>query len=326
MPWFWGKTFPLPANDATWPSTPYTPQEFANALRSAAEFRYFSRLAQYGADSVIIQEPSGFNDPWPTGSDGYYVAKFTAQNVVDFITQHLPEYGIPLFGKPIFLVIIPGGSLLDVNALGAHSTFSYNGSNVIWAWMYGSNSLDSATVVATHEIVEAIGANGNAPKELCDDCGKDQPDGVQLFGGTTVAPYFDAQANTCVAPGSAGLPTGPAAQGDDMQPGEVLNANQSISSANGQYTFVYQGDGNLVLYRNKDGGALWASNTDGRPVGVCIMQGDGNLVIYDPHVNPIWSSDTWHDPGSRLFVQDDGNVVIYRPDGTPIWATNTVQA
>jgi hypothetical protein len=119
------------------------------------------------------------------------------------------------------------------------------------------------------------------------------------------------------------LPTGPAAQGDDMQPGEVLNPDQSITSANGRYRFIYQGDGNLVLY---DGGTpLWASGTNGRPVGVCIMQGDGNLVIYARGGQPIWSSDTWQHPGSRLVVQDDGNVVIYRPDGTPVWSTNTVQ-
>jgi len=120
------------------------------------------------------------------------------------------------------------------------------------------------------------------------------------------------------------FPTGSIAQGDDMQPGEVLNPDQSISSANGQYTFVYQGDGNLVLYRNRDGQPLWASNTNGRPNGVCIMQGDGNLVIYDPNVTPVWASNTSQFSGSILVAQDDGNVVIYRPDGTPVWATNTV--
>jgi hypothetical protein len=117
------------------------------------------------------------------------------------------------------------------------------------------------------------------------------------------------------------LPTGPVAQGDDMQPGEVLNPGQSISSPTGQYSFVYQGDGNLVLYRG--GTPWWASGTDGTAPGVCIMQTDGNLVIYAPGSQPIWSSDTSHDPGSRLVVQDDGNVVIYRPDRTPVWATNT---
>ncbi len=122
---------------------------------------------------------------------------------------------------------------------------------------------------------------------------------------------------------SPGPPTGPPAQGDDMQPGEVLNVGQSIKSSDGRYTFVYQGDGNVVLYRNVDGKPLWASNTAGRSVGVCIMQRDGNLVIYGRSGQAIWASNTWQNPGSRLVVQGDGNVVIYRPDGRAIWATNT---
>ena len=117
------------------------------------------------------------------------------------------------------------------------------------------------------------------------------------------------------------LPTGPAATGNDMQPGQVLDPGGTITSTNGQYSFVYQGDGNLVLYEG--GNPLWASNTWGQPVGVCIMQGDGNLVIYARGGVPIWSSNTWGNPGSHLVLQDDRNVVIYRPDGTPIWATDT---
>jgi hypothetical protein len=117
------------------------------------------------------------------------------------------------------------------------------------------------------------------------------------------------------------VPTGPQATGDDMQPGEVLNPGQAIASADGRYSFVYQTDGNLVLYRG--GAPLWASNTAGTPAGVCIMQADGNLVIYGPGGAPLWSSDTWHDPGSRLVVQNDGNVVIYTPAGQAIWSTDT---
>ena len=33
-----------------------------------------------------------------------------------------------------------------------------------------------------------------------------------------------------------------------MKPGEVFVAGESITSANGRYAFVYQADGNLVLY------------------------------------------------------------------------------
>jgi hypothetical protein len=119
------------------------------------------------------------------------------------------------------------------------------------------------------------------------------------------------------------LPSGPAAQGDDMQPGEVLPPDQPLTSANGRYSFVYQGDGNLVLYDAS--AALWASATDGTSIGACVMQGDGNLVIYDAGAIPVWAPGTSQFAGSRLVVQDDGNVVCYAPDGTPVWATNTVQ-
>jgi hypothetical protein len=137
-----------------------------------------------------------------------------------------------------------------------------------------------------------------------------RPDNVPVWATNTVQPV---------------LPSGTVAQGDDMKPGELLSPDQAISSANGQYRFVYQSDGNLVLYRNTDGTPLWASNTHGTSVGACIMQGDGNLVIYDASTAPIWSSGTWQHPGSRLVIQDDGNVVIYRQDNVPVWATNTVQ-
>jgi outer membrane lipoprotein-sorting protein len=121
------------------------------------------------------------------------------------------------------------------------------------------------------------------------------------------------------------VPNGPTAQGNDMLPGEVLRPNQAIISNNGRYTFIYQSDGNLVLYQKGVTKALWASNTNGRPGFLCIMQADGNLVIYDEDGNPIWSTDTWREHGSHLVVQDDGNVVIYRPDNRAVWATNTVR-
>jgi len=119
-----------------------------------------------------------------------------------------------------------------------------------------------------------------------------------------------------------GVPTSPSASGSTMQPGQVLNPGQSISSADGRYQFIYQTDGNLVLYRN-DGKSLWATGTNGRGFGSCIMQGDGNLVIYIGGPFAVWASGTNGSPGSYLIAQNDGNVVIYNPAGTAIWATNT---
>jgi hypothetical protein len=39
--------------------------------------------------------------------------------------------------------------------------------------------------------VEAIGADLNAPKELCDDCAKQFPDGLHMPGGLWAETYFD---------------------------------------------------------------------------------------------------------------------------------------
>lgn len=137
-----------------------------------------------------------------------------------------------------------------------------------------------------------------------------RPNGTAAWATNTVQPV---------------VPSGPMAKGDTMQPGEVLNPDDSITSADGQYFFVYQTDGNLVLYSNRSGAPLWASNTPGKPVGVCIMQYDGNLVIYSPDAVPLWASNTSGNPGSRLVMQGDGNVVIYRANNTASWASNTVQ-
>lgn len=201
QPWFWGKTFPFPPNHPRFKSTPYTPQQFADTLKFIASHNYFSALKQYGAEAVMINEPSSFDDAWPNGSDGF-VANFTAQDVIDFIKKRLDNHTLAVFQKTIFAVVIPHGSLLDIGALGAHSTFTYNGNEIIWFWMYGSNNVKDAMLTATHEIVEAIGADGSAPKELCDDCKDAKPKGMTLPRGVTVETYFDASTNKCVAPGS----------------------------------------------------------------------------------------------------------------------------
>jgi len=70
----------------------------------------------------------------------------------------------------------------------------------IYAYVGAQADLNSTLVVATHEIVESLGENGGAPKELCDDCqskyGTQSP-GIDSY---TVETYFDAETNQCVAP------------------------------------------------------------------------------------------------------------------------------
>ncbi|MHB8907783.1 MAG: lectin [Syntrophales bacterium] len=110
---------------------------------------------------------------------------------------------------------------------------------------------------------------------------------------------------------------------DRLNPGELLKAEDQITSANGQYRLIMQRDGNLVLYDDARRQLLWETNTQGQRVDRVIMQRDGNLVLYLHSGQPVWASNTAGKPGSFLLVQNDGNMVIYQPQG--IWASNTAR-
>jgi hypothetical protein len=109
-----------------------------------------------------------------------------------------------------------------------------------------------------------------------------------------------------------------------MSPNVALVPGGSVRSCGGRYLLVHQDDGNVVLYDEPRGRALWSTQTHGRATASIVMQDDGNLVLYAPGERPLWHSGTHGRPGAWLAVQDDGNVVVYL--GTrPLWATNTVQ-
>jgi hypothetical protein len=118
--------------------------------------------------------------------------------------------------------------------------------------------------------------------------------------------------------GGGGGGGGGGAVPDELQPGESLWPGDSRTSQNGEFSLYYQGDGNLVLYRNSDGAALWYTSTPG-PAGEAAMQGDGNFVVYSSAGQAQWWSGTAGYPGARLAVQSDSNLVIYDRYGTPLW-------
>jgi hypothetical protein len=105
-----------------------------------------------------------------------------------------------------------------------------------------------------------------------------------------------------------------------------------LSSTSRDYDFVYQGDGNAVIYkRNKPAGerALWASKTAKKPAWRTYMQEDGNFVVYEADGKPLWASGRYGSGPEfqlcSLVMQDDGNLVVYNLNNQPIWASNTVQ-
>ncbi|MFI8215807.1 hypothetical protein [Streptomyces sp. NPDC085932] len=90
---------------------------------------------------------------------------------------------------------------------------------------------------------------------------------------------------------------------------------------------VMQSDGNLVMYRLRDGKAIWATGTHGHPGAYAKMQTDGNLVIYDAYNRFLWNSNTVS-PGAFAVLQNDGNFVIYKVTGGDgrggaLWSTRT---
>ncbi len=97
-----------------------------------------------------------------------------------------------------------------------------------------------------------------------------------------------------------------------------------LTSPNGRYRLVMQGDGNLVLYSGS--GAIWHTRTHGNPGAFFAIQGDGNLVVYSAG-KALWNSGSVRSVEYvELQVQNNGNVVNYGWSGTSarvLWQSGT---
>lgn len=108
-----------------------------------------------------------------------------------------------------------------------------------------------------------------------------------------------------------------------LDQGQQLNTNDRLVSDNRDAYLIMQPDGNLVLNRNIDHRALWATGTAGSPVAYAIMQGDGNLVCYDATGHNVYfATGTDGNPGSSLQLASDGNLRLQGPNAI-LWQTNT---
>ncbi|AXI79421.1 tyrosinase family protein [Peterkaempfera bronchialis] len=109
----------------------------------------------------------------------------------------------------------------------------------------------------------------------------------------------------------------PTAQGDRMLPGDTLRTNDAIYSPNSQYRLIYQGDGNLVLYRVSPFTPVWASGKMHTP-GMCVMQMNGDLVVYDSGGHQVWNLG-FTGRGNRLYVTNSGTVQLVNLAGNVVW-------
>jgi hypothetical protein len=204
----WGP--PQPPNQTTWLST-LTGTDLSRALTNIAASTYFNRLTQYNVKQITIapgDPPQLSNPPWPPGNNQYTTLFNTATDLPNVIATSFSS-GVPspdTFSNtiPVYIVITPrGGFATDASGdVGDHQTAIWGPNNLIYiyCWVGAQGDLNDTLVVATHEIVEAIGANGGAPKELCDDCSGKYGNARPGIDSYTVESYFDAQNNQCVAP------------------------------------------------------------------------------------------------------------------------------
>jgi hypothetical protein len=107
-----------------------------------------------------------------------------------------------------------------------------------------------------------------------------------------------------------------------LEPGQILRADQGLTSPNGVFSLVMQGDGHLALFQREPSGSslLWASGTSVPGSSAC-MQGDGALVVRTPDGCCCWTSDTAGHPGAYLTLQNDGNAAVVASCGHFLWAS-----
>ena len=94
----------------------------------------------------------------------------------------------------------------------------------------------------------------------------------------------------------------------------LITQNHKFYSPNMQHWFIFQSDGNLVLYN--DGQAFWSTGAFGTR-SYCALQPDRNLLIV-MGTSVLWHSGTHGNPGAYITIDDDGWLNIHDASGNVI--------
>jgi hypothetical protein len=119
-----------------------------------------------------------------------------------------------------------------------------------------------------------------------------------------------------------------------LKAGERLKPYDTMTSADGRFRLIMQGDCNLVLYDTEDNNrALWSSNsaTNYYTKFSFLVSNDGNLLVWDEKNGRIWATDTAGkgDQTAVLQIRSNGtllfsckNVTIFQTEKKPKPKTN----
>lgn len=196
----------------------------------------------------------------------------------------------------------------------AHAYYPSGGGDVHFddaeSWSTSSSSGIHLETVALHELGHSLGLGHSS---------YDWAVMYASYGGVDVYPSSDDHAGIWSLYSAYSSPSGCGT----LNAGQGLAKGQSVWSCDGRFQFIFQNDGNLVLYMGST--ALWDTNTDGKTGDRVILQEDGNLVMYKSTGQMVWESNSNSNANhyANLAIQNDGNVVLYQTDGGVAWKTNT---
>lgn len=275
----------------------------------------FSVVTSQEVNSGVVKL-SSFRAVLPiNGTDGNLTAYQRAGGVLltagSQLSQYAPAYAT-LAGSGVVQAVptvAAGSSAAAVTLADVTSDTPYDSSITL---SYAGLGLQSG-------IYHVVSADGTAPPQQT------------VSGGLCVSARLQAASLAEWHVVTGGIPSGTAAPDDcgasapvacaTLPADHALSTGQSLTSCDGRFNLVLQGDGNLVLYQG--GSALWASNSAGSGATRALMQADGNFVLYTASGSAVWATNTVGNSGAKLVVQNDGNTVVTGTTGTTLWATGT---
>ncbi|MBK7428920.1 MAG: hypothetical protein IPI60_18805 [Saprospiraceae bacterium] len=103
---------------------------------------------------------------------------------------------------------------------------------------------------------------------------------------------------------------------------QSLKLNDQITSANGEYHFIMQQDGNACVYKNKST-FVWGTMTHGKGATRLTFTKDGNLQVLTDKYVLIWGSGQTRTSAVKLVLENTGDLVSYDASGKVVWTSKS---
>jgi hypothetical protein len=184
-----------------------TADQITTATRTMLASSYLTGLAQYrGIGQGFLRGSAVISTSQPP-------VRFTDGQVTGFLDSQLAARTVPepdADNQTVYIVIMPTGVIsADSGFAGEHSYYTHHGRRIHYVWTADSGSLDSATRILSHEVVESAtdpeGTGFRGAADACDQDGwceiADVCSVTSTVDGITVWPYWSNQTGGCVAPG-----------------------------------------------------------------------------------------------------------------------------